>query len=153
MTLCTCNSSSTSAAIYAAGLKYIGTKEIPGRKANALISQWIKQSAEWLDADDSATAWCGCFRGHLGMVTATGVPRAYYRARSWLDWGRAIDHKKPSEWQQGDTVIMSRTGGQHVCLFSALSSKASAQFLGGNQGDKVSIAEYPLSRVIGVRRL
>ena len=152
MNLCTCKTTSSSAAIYVAGLKYLCTKEIPGRKTNALIAGWIKESADWLDRDDSKTAWCGCFSGHLGMVTATGAPRAHYRARNWLDWGRPIDHENPAAWQQGDTVIMSRSGGHHVCLFSALTSKTSAQFLGGNQDDKVSIAEYPLSRVIGVRR-
>ncbi len=139
--------------IYKAAYLYLSVSEIAGPKSNPLITGWIKQSAQWLDGDDSKTAWCGCFRGALGLETGTGVPVAHYRARNWLAWGVPVDHKKPELWQPGDTIIMSRSGGHHVCLFDSRGSTPSlAHFLGGNQANKVGINAYALDRVIGVRR-
>lgn len=138
--------------IFQAALKYQGVCEVPGLRSHALIRGWIIEAASWLDGDDSRTAWCGCFRGAIGLETGTGVPAAHYRAKSWLVWGVPIDHTKPELWQQGDTVIMERSGGFHVTLFDGLTNKAFGNFLGGNQADKVCIAQYALNRIIGVRR-
>lgn len=77
---------STSRRIYEAALPFLGTKEVSGKESNPLIKQWIHEAATWLDGDDSATAWCGCFRGHLGLITATGVPKEHFRAASWAKW-------------------------------------------------------------------
>jgi len=139
--------------IYAAALKYKGVCEVPGPKSNKLIQGWIKEAATWLDDDDSKTPWCGCFRGDIGFETGTGVPAAHYRARNWLQWGIEINVKKPELWQQGDTLIMERSGGAHVTLLDSLTSgKVFANCLGGNQSDKVCIAAYGINRIIGIRR-
>lgn len=145
---------STSAKIYAAAEKYLGTKEVPGKGSNPLIKSWIKQAAEWLDGDDSATAWCGCFRGHLGMQTGTGVVTAHYRAANWAKWGKAVNLQRPDLWQRGDTLVMTRTGGNHVCLYHGPDPKNKARILclGGNQSDAVTIASFPISRITSVRR-
>lgn len=141
----------TSARIYAAALKHLGTKETPGPASNPNIQAWIKMAAAWLDGDDSKTAWCGCFRGHLGIETATGCPREHFRAASWAKWGKPVDLTKPETWQQGDTIVMTRPGGNHVCLLDRV--RGSTVFcLGGNQGDAVTIASFNLSRVTHVRR-
>lgn len=139
--------------IYAAARRHLGVSEVPGSRSNPLITGWIKQSAQWLDGDDSKTAWCGCFRGAIGLETGTGVPAAHFRARNWLAWGVPVDPKRPELWQQGDTVIMTRPGGNHVCLFDSRGTTPSlANFLGGNQLNKVGVNAYALNRIIGVRR-
>jgi uncharacterized protein (TIGR02594 family) len=142
---------SPSAAIYAAAAKHLGTAELKGKASNPKIRAWIKQAASWLDGDDSATAWCGCFRGAIGLETGTGVPRAHYRAASWATWGRPVDITKPDTWQRGDTIVMTRPGGNHVCLFDRIAGNV-VYCLGGNQGDAVTIAPFPRSRITHVRR-
>jgi uncharacterized protein (TIGR02594 family) len=140
--------------IYDAALKYVGTAEKPGKGSNPLVAQWIKEAASWLldgGADDSSVAWCGCFRGHIGMETMTGTPPAHYRALNWSLWGVAVPVSKPQTWVRGDTLIMPRTGGNHVALFSHMEG-SSVFCLGGNQSDKVCIAPFPLARIKFVRR-
>lgn len=142
----------TSRRIYLAALEHVGTSEVPGSKSNPKIQQWIKDAATWLDGDDSKTAWCGCFRGHLGVITGTGVPPEHYRAASWATWGTAVP-LDPKQWQPGDTIVMRRPGGNHVCLFAAVAKDGRIECLGGNQADSVNITTFPLSRITHVRRL
>jgi uncharacterized protein (TIGR02594 family) len=146
---------SSSRRIHLAALEFVGVREVPGLKSNPLITSWIKQSAEWLDRDDSKTAWCGCFRGALGILTGTGVVPAHYRAANWAKWGSAVDLRRPTTWQQGDTIVMTRPGGNHVCLFHGIDPKNRSRIecLGGNQADAVNITSYPCSRITHVRRL
>lgn len=139
--------------IYLAALAEVGVREVPGLKSNPKIEAWIKEAASWLDRDDSKTAWCGCFRGHIGLITGTGVPTEHYRAASWAKWGQPVDVKRPDLWQQGDTIVMTRPGGNHVCLFHSIAKDGRIECLGGNQGDAVSIAPFPLARITHVRRL
>jgi uncharacterized protein (TIGR02594 family) len=142
---------STSATIYAAATRYLGIKETPGAASHPLIRAWIGEAAVWLDKDDSKTAWCGCFRGHLGIETATGLPPAHYRAAAWAKWGTRIDITKPLLWQRGDTIVMTRPGGNHVCILDRIQG-TKAYCLGGNQSDAVTIAPFPLTRITHVRR-
>lgn len=141
----------TSQRIYAEASKYLGTKEVPGSGTNKVIADWINQAASWLNRDDSKTAWCGCFRGHIGLITSTGVPKEHYRAASWATWGKPVDVSKPSTWQQGDTIVMTRPGGNHVCLLDRVSGDF-VFCLGGNQSDAVTVSRFPISRVTHVRR-
>lgn len=152
---CTCQPPSSSRRIYLAALEHVGTRELPGKGSNPKIAQWIKEAADWLDGDDSKTAWCGCFRGHIGLVTGTGVPPEHYRAASWAKWGNAVDVTRPETWEQGDTIVMTRPGGNHVCLFHGISKTKTmvVECLGGNQADSVCIASFPFARITHVRRL
>jgi uncharacterized protein (TIGR02594 family) len=137
--------------IYNAAKKYLGTKEIDGPKSNPLISRWISIAADWLEKDDSATAWCGCFRGSIGLETGTGVPKNHFRAASWATWGKAVPLDKPAEWQQGDTIVMARPGGNHVTLLDRVAG-GYAYCLGGNQSDAVTVSRFALDRITAVRR-
>lgn len=137
-----------SARIYAEAKKFLGTKEVAGGASNPLIAQWIKQAATWLDRDDSKTAWCGCFRGALGFATATGVPRDHFRAKEWIRWGQPVELAAAV---QGDTVILKRDGGFHVALFDRRDG-ASMWLLGGNQSNAVTVARFPNSLLLGIRR-
>lgn len=136
---------------------YQGVAEVPGKGSNPQILAWIKEAASWLGDDvgndDSQVAWCGCFRGSLGLLTGTGVPKAHYRAANWLAWGRPVDVKRPGLWLPGDTIITTRSGGNHVTLLNdKLITRTHANCLGGNQSNKVCVAPIALSTIIGVRR-
>ena len=131
-------------------MKYLGIHEVPGPKSHPLIEAWINEAEKWLPKDDSETAWCGCFRGNVGMLAGSGVPIQHYRARQWLLWGRGAG-LDPSLWQQGDTIIMKRPGGFHVGLFGGVDG-GKMLLLGGNQNNSVCIAQYDFSSVVGCRR-
>lgn len=139
------------ARILAAARSFLGLREVPGSASNPQILAMIREAADWLEPDESKTAWCGCFRGHLGIITGTGVPRDHYRAASWATWGRAIDVRQPSLWLPGDTLIMTRPGGNHVAVFQDLTAQR-ARCIGGNQSDAVTIAAFPFERITNVRR-
>lgn len=130
---------------------YIGTKETPGPKSTALIAQWIKQAAEWLDRDDSKTAWCGCFRGAIGYETGTGVPPAHYRAANWAKWGKPVPLDRRDLWRPGMTVVLPRSGGNHVAIYHAPKDLDRVILLGGNQADAVSLQTYSINRITAVR--
>jgi uncharacterized protein (TIGR02594 family) len=138
------------ARIYAEAIQYLGVVELDGPKTNPLIRSWILQSAKWLDQDDSKTAWCGCFRGAIGIATATGAPENHFRAASWRQWGIAVD--KLENAIKGDTLIFTRRGGFHVGLYAGLSANGNPLVLGGNQSDSVSIAEYDKDHLLSIRR-
>lgn len=139
---------SMSQALYDLAKRYLGVAEVAGPKSNPLIAEMFKTAPSWLDQDDSKTAWCGIFRGYLGLWTGTGVPKEHYRARQWLNWGQEVALK---DAQRGDTVVTSREGGHHVALFDRVES-GRVYLLGGNQGNRVSIAPFPPSAIVSVRR-
>ena len=139
----------TNEVIYNMGVRYLGVREVPGKGSHPVIAEMFKLAPSWLNQDDSATAWCGLFRGYVGHLTGTGLPAQHYRAASWLKWGRPVPLK---EAVQGDTVIMKRLGGHHVALLDCVQGNW-IYLLGGNQGDAVTVSKFPIAHVVGVRRL
>lgn len=143
---------STSAAIYAEATRYLGIAEKAGKASHPLIEQAIRLSADWLDRDDSATAWCGCIRGLIGIRTGTGTPPESYRAISWQHWGTLeVSRATPEAWEQGDTVVVNRPGGKHVAVFHGIDRKR-ILLMGGNQSDAFNIKAFSLRDVVSVRR-
>lgn len=140
-----------SARHYTLAREYLGLREQPGGGTHPLLVPMFALTPSWLDRDDSKTAWCGIFRGWLGHRASTGLPAEHYRAASWATWGRAVDLSKPVTWQRGDTIIMTRPGGSHVCLLDRVEGQH-AWCLGGNQDNAVTIARFALSRITAVRR-
>lgn len=134
--------------IYEHALRDNGLKETPGTATNPRIRSAILAAAKWLDQDDSKTAWCGCIRGLWGIETGTGVPAEHYRAAAWAKWG------KPVLWadvMQGDTVVMTRPGGNHVCLYGR-HNDTHVWCFGGNQQDACNLTRFPRERVTHLRR-
>ena len=66
-----------------------------------------------------------------------------------LNWGQPV---KLENALLGDVVIIDRTGGGHVFLLIGFTREGNVIGIGGNQGNKVSIAEFDKDRVLGVRR-
>lgn len=103
--------------------------------------------------DPATTAWCAAFVN--GVLHQAGIQGSdSLAARSFLNVGQKVDGKP----QEGDVVVLSRgdPNGQqgHVGFYVGEgATPGSVRILAGNQGDKVAYAEYPASRVLGVRRV
>jgi uncharacterized protein (TIGR02594 family) len=135
--------------LYRHARTFIGLAEVAGPKSNPRIQQMIARAASWLDKDDSKTAWCGCAMGDWCFACGLAVPKEYYRAINWLNWGVAVDLE---DAKQGDVVVLSRPGGNHVALLDAVVAPRTWALLGGNQSNMVNVSRYPVSLVRGVRR-
>jgi len=126
-----------------------GLAEFSGSASAPRIRTAILAAAKWLNPDDSKTAWCGCIRGLWGIETGTGVPPEHYRAASWAKWGKAVPDLNAAV--KGDTIVMTRPGGNHVCLYVKHDNNYVWAF-GGNQSDMVKTSRFPRDRVTHIRR-
>ena len=126
---------------------YYGLKEIQDRN---IISQLM-------DVDPVTTEWCAAF---VNMVlkqnyypTSNEVSNYPLMARSFLEWGNPVNKPK-----QGDVVIFTRGNSNwqgHVGFYvstKVVNGKKHYSVLGGNQDDAVSIKQYPISDLLGIRR-
>lgn len=122
---------------------HLGLKELTGNNDHPLIlSWWIRLNAKWLYNQ----AWCGLFVGHCFDSFEHAIPKAFYRAKAWLDWGERLD--KPC---LGCVVIFDRQGGGHVGFPIGINHAGSLRVLGANQKNQVSVATFDTKRVLGYR--
>lgn len=128
-------------------LAELGEAEISGAaRNNKRIQEY--HSTVGLPHDPDETPWCSSFANWVmkkAGIKGSGKPNA----RSWLTWGRPVT--KP---QAFDVVVFWRgepNGWQGHVAFYISSTPTTIKVLGGNQGNKVSIAEYPKSRLLGYR--
>lgn len=129
-------------------------------KAEIGTLEWAKGSnpkvvAYYRDAGhpevkDDATAWCAAFVG--AMLKRAGLKgTGSLAARSYLNWGKAVDRKDARE---GDVVIFKRgnsTWQGHVAFF-VKDNGSTITVLGGNQADAVNRRAYPAGSLLGIRR-
>ena len=140
------------------GQRFVGIREVPGKDDNPLILAMLKLDDSW--PQDDEVPWCSAFLNFVCWLLR--LPRSKsLRARSWLRIGRPID---VTDACVGFDVVILKRGGPdqpgpevidapgHVGLFAGMSD-GSVLILGGNQGDTVSVAPFPRSRILGVRRL
>lgn len=123
--------------------KHIGLKEVPGPNSNPTILSWLKSLKAWWAED--ATPWCGTFVAHCMQEAAQPLPKYWYRAKDWLNWGR--DAQQPLV---GAVAVLGRTGGGHV-FFVTKQNETYVWGVGGNQSDGVNEAKFLRSRVLGYR--
>ena len=131
---------------------HLGQREVPGPGWSPWIKSWwlaLKGGAWWVKTypDDSILPWCGAFVA--GCLARVGLPYAaqYASARAWMTWGVACGPLR------GAVCVLSRNGGGHVGFLAARSADGSfVQLLGGNQGDAVTHAWFPVERVLGYRK-
>jgi len=90
--------------------------------------------------------WCGGAVRHWFLQVGIQPPQHWYRAKAWLDWG--VDCAAPVV---GAVVIFDRKGGGHVGLVVGIDARGRIMVIGGNQGDKVSVAPFDTARVLGYR--
>lgn len=124
--------------------QYIGLSEIPGATTAPPIQRWLRTLGAWWDDDE--TPWCGTFVAAM-MKPYAPLPKHWYRARGWLDWGVVM-----ADPDLGCIVVFERAGGGHVGFVVGRDLANNLLVLGGNQSNKVSIAAFSRTRVIGYRR-
>lgn len=144
---------------YFVALRFIGVHEEAGDKHCAAILamlQLVDRSVR-----DDETPWCSAFVNYIAWLF--GLPRsASLSARSWLGVGVEISLQDARPGT--DVVILKRTANApgpsvrdapgHVGFFSSLdTARGVVKVLGGNQGNQVCLDEFPVHRVLGVRRL
>lgn len=140
-----------SSAVYDIAYAYHGLEEWPGARHNPRILEMFEQSGHgWVQDDE--TPWCAAFVGAvLGQAGLAGTNRL--NARSYENWGVEVSL---AEAQIGDVVVFWRKNPDgaygHVGFYAGRAPDGDILVLGGNQGNAVSIAPYPQSRLLSVRR-
>ena len=147
-----------STSLYRIARTFLDVAEVAGHVNNPQILAFLQTDETWPTADE--VPWCSAFMNYVCKLV--DLPRSRsLSARSWLRIGIPIElaDARPD----GDIVILKRGEGAqpgpevinapgHVGLYAGRDGDK-VLLLGGNQGDKVSIAAFPASRVLGVRRL
>lgn len=123
--------------------KLIGTREIVGPKHNPVILNWLAKLKAWWQNDE--TPWCGTFVAHCLDAVRLPLAKNWFRAKAWAEYGSAL-----AQPCVGAILVFQRPGGGHVGFYYAEDLKH-YHVLGGNQGNKVSIAKIEKSRCIAVR--
>lgn len=132
-------------------LAQLGVSEIPGSRDNPVVIGYRKAAhMSGLAGSEEAIAWCSVFV--CAAMESVGIrsPRQAL-ARSWLKWGIPLPRPVP-----GCVVVLWRGNKAgplgHVGLLRAVSRDgAHVCLLGGNQGNKVSMAWFSSARVLGYR--
>jgi len=127
--------------------RFVGIREVAGPTANAHILAMLQLDAPW--PTDDEVAWCSAFVNYVCWLLR--LPRSKsLAARSWLDVGRGID--LPRATAGFDVVVLERGAGGHVGFYAG-QEETVVLLLGGNQGNRVSVAPFAAARILGVRRL
>lgn len=113
---------------------FIGQREIGAtNKAPFIFNMAKKLNVLWLYGQP----WCGMFVADCLDKFKYPIPKHFYRAKAWLDYGTEID-----EPCHGCIVIFDRKGGGHVGFAVGKDNAGNLLVLGGNQGNAVSIAKF-----------
>lgn len=124
--------------------EHIDKKEIVGKGTNLTIKSWLSNLRAWWSDDE--TPWCGVFVAHCLKTAGYPIPKHWFRALAWLDWG--VEIASPC---YGCIVVFSRKGGGHVGFVVGRDENYRLMVLGGNQGNAVSISPFETIRVAGYR--
>lgn len=130
--------------------RFLGVEEEPGSRNNPQILAFLQRFDPNIDTEE--IAWCGALVAYVMALHRLQLPKHPFLARGYLTVGSAVDVPQRG-W---DLVILSRPGAGwmgHVGFFDSFDEDGNPLVLGGNQGNRVSIAPFHLSRVLGYRRL
>lgn len=128
-------------------LPLLGTEEIPGSKSNAEILDWAKTLGLEKVYTDDDIAWCGLFVAYVCHLAGKPVVAGPLWARNWAAWETVSEGGA----KLGDVLVFRRGPGGHVGFYLA-ETEDTYIVLGGNQKNKVSIAEIEKKRLITSRR-
>lgn len=125
----------------------IGVVEAPGSADNQKIVGYAKDAGIGSVVNHDSVPWCAAFVGAI-LTRAGIIPSGKANARSYDEWG-----KKLLGPVLGCVVVLTRPPNpwQGHVAFCVGSSDSLVQLLGGNQGDKVSLASFPRNRVSSYR--
>lgn len=141
----------------AVALSFMGLQEIVGRGSNKTILAWRDQLNAAFGVDPNAAKiegysdddipWCGLFMAVVAFLAGKKVVTSPLWARNWAGFGKAANTA-----MLGDVLVFVRPGGGgHVGIYIA-ETATQYMVLGGNQGNRVSIAPIDKSRCIARRR-
>lgn len=123
----------------------IGLREIKGPKHAGRIVQMLARLGAWWRDDE--TPWCGVAVASWLSETGHQIPKHYYRALAWADYG-----DRCAGPLQGAIAVLSRKGGGHVGLVTGVTRDGKhVRLLGGNQNDAVNETWFPATRVTAYR--
>jgi len=137
--------------------RFLGLHELPGAAHEPFI-QWCFSLCKLGTDQPDETPWCSAFVN--GVAFIHGCRRSgSAAARSWLAMGNPVALEQARE---GDVVILKRGSGAqpgpdvlaapgHVAFFVEWVSGGRVRVLGGNQNDSVSLADFPIENILGIR--
>lgn len=149
---------------YELAQRYVGIRELgePG-KDHPLIQWWLSLCAGFGVESPDQTPWCSAFVN--GICWELRLPRSKSAmARSWLGVGVPVAVFDPVRQSVGfDVVILKRGAGDqagpevrdapgHVGFFGGIVG-GNVNVLGGNQGNAVSLQQFDVGKILGIRRL
>jgi uncharacterized protein (TIGR02594 family) len=120
----------------------MGQAEVPGAGANQQIIAYHARTS--LSAKSDETPWCASFVS-WALEMADMISAHSARAMDYAGWGREL--RQPAI---GCIVVLRRVGGGHVGFWMG-ERDGKVLVLGGNQGNRVSIAPYKLDDVVAYR--
>lgn len=121
----------------------LGQRETLGPNDSPWIRNMLaKLSGLWLRGQP----WCGGAVAYWMRGDGQAIPKAWYRAKAWLDWGVVLTAPLV-----GCVVVFDRVGGGHVGLVVGQDAAGRLLVLGGNQGDAINIRAFGRDRVLGYR--
>lgn len=134
-----------------------GVAEVPGVGNSARVLTYLRScegARRMLQLD--STAWCSAFANWCMQQAHIASTRSL-AARSWLRYGDEIPR---AQVRYGDVAVLWRGAPIPKTVLNApghvgfVDRIVGEQVLihGGNQGDKVSVAPYPMRRVLAFRR-
>jgi uncharacterized protein (TIGR02594 family) len=129
--------------------EYLGLQEWPGAKHNPQIVAMFEAVGHSGHGDE--VPWCAAFVG--AVLASLGLPHTgKLNARSYQTYGASV---KPQDARPGDIVVLWRGSPNswqgHVGFFVRYDGDK-VVMRGGNQGNKVSDAPYPVGQIIAIRR-
>lgn len=133
-------------------IKVHGTAEDTGQGSNPTILAWARDVGLERVYRDDEIAWCGLAMAYVaGQAGWENAPRGNaLLARNWQHWGNSVEVP-----MLGDVLVFwrgSQSGTKgHVGVYVG-EDEGAFHVLGGNQGDKVSIARLDRKRLLQARR-
>jgi uncharacterized protein (TIGR02594 family) len=124
----------------------LGQREVEGASDNARIRAFFRDVGQPVSLHDEV-AWCAAFVGACIERAGLASTRSLM-ARSYLRWGAAL-----SEGRFGAVAVLSRGSDPSAGHVGFLLGETAGHvvLLGGNQGDAVSVAAFPKTRLLGFR--
>lgn len=122
----------------------LGQREIPGPAENSwIVGLWRKIKRGGIKSED--VPWCAAFVG--ACLEDAGIQSTRFEsAISYATWG-----VKLMEPVHGCVAVFTRSGGGHVGFVVGRDPQGRVLILGGNQSNAVTIAAFPVDRVVAWR--
>lgn len=124
---------------------HLGVKEVPGPKHSSVILKWLRDLKAWWSEDE--TPWCGTFVAHCIKEAGLPIPKLWFRAKEWENYGSNLRRERLSP---GAILVFLRQGGGHVGFYMG-EDDTHYHVLGGNQSNGVNVMRLAKDRLYASR--